>query len=141
MRFLLALLVAAAALALAACGGSDSSEAEATTESSAATSAAETASTGASAGSGAEAPCTKEAIEAGLRGSYTDEPFEVLGFECKDGWAAGPILVGPPNSDEQYEAAYLVQAKDGAWTVPAELPCDDSSVPEEILDRSPCRVS
>jgi hypothetical protein len=104
-------------LVAAACGSSDSSE------------------------SGA-APCTKEAIAAGVQSDFADQQIEILdGFVCDGGWAAGPVLVGPSGSEEQIEAAYLVKDENGAWVVPSTLPCDSGEVPEKVLDTSPCRVS
>lgn len=39
------------------------------------------------------------------------------------------------------EAAFILKAENGKWTVPAALPCDNPDVPEAVLDNSPCRVS
>ena len=135
MRWGLAVLVATVAVLAPACGGgSDSTDATAGS-STAATGAADT-------GAVAAAPCTKAAIAAGIQPSFGDEEIRVLdGFVCDGGWASGPVLVGPDGSEEQIEAAFLAHDVDGTWTVPEKLPCDDSSVPEHVLDRSPCRVS
>jgi hypothetical protein len=143
MRRLLVLLAVALALGLAACGGSDSGSTEAAQTTSASTGTAADTGAGTAPATGSEgAPCTKEALAEGARASFGNQEIKILdGYVCKDGWAAGPILVGPDGSEEQIEAAFMVKAENGKWVVPKKLPCDDPSVPEDVLDTSPCRVS
>ena len=137
------LLLAFVVLGLAACGGSSessSTQTEAATTSEAATGAAS--SDAASTGAGEGAACTKEALADGAQPSFGNEPIEILdGFVCEGGWASGPVLVGESGSESQIEAAFIVEDKNGKWTVPGALPCDDAAVPEKVLDNSPCRVS
>ncbi len=122
-KSLIALAALVAAATLAACGGSN----DATTA----------ADTGASASG---APCTQEAIDAGLATKATTE-IKAISFACEGGWASGADLVGPDGSEEQVEAAFLLKDEGGTWVEPDPLPRDDASIPKKILDSSSCKVS
>lgn len=139
MRRLCLLALAVLALTLAACGGSGS---ESSTEAAGTATAADTGAAADGSMGAAKAPCTKKALAEGVRPSFGSTEIKILdGYVCEGGWASGPVLVGPDGSEEQIEAAFIVGAENGKWKVPAKLPCDDPSVPERVLDNSPCRVS
>ena len=71
-----------------------------------------------------DAPCTATAIVDGLGG---DPATTLTNYVCSDGYAAGTVTGG---------SKFILQAKNGKWTQPAQSPCGTASagLPPVILE-------
>ena len=71
-----------------------------------------------------DAPCTAAAIVDGLGG---DPSTTLTNYVCAEGYAAGTVTGG---------SKFILQAKNGVWTQPAQSPCGTASagLPPVILE-------
>jgi hypothetical protein len=77
-----------------------------------------------------EAPCTKEAITAGVEDGAMDPIQGVDQYGCSGNWAYAGVIVGGPNG---YEATALLRWEGDAWkSVDRAKPCEGGSVPKDI---------
>jgi hypothetical protein len=78
-------------------------------------------------------PCTKRALNAGLkRGPAAQKNARVLGkIGCGGGWAYSPIAVG--HGKNGFDAVALFKAKNGVWiAVNRARPCNKHLLPKKI---------
>jgi hypothetical protein len=86
-------------------------------------------------------PCTKKALNAGLkRGSAKEQNAKIVGsFGCAGGWAYSQILVG--GRQHGFDAIAVYKAKSGVWTaVDRAKPCRTHAIPKKIY-RAACTTS
>jgi hypothetical protein len=99
------------------------------------------ASAGASASRTKYPPCTKRALQAGLkRGSARQKNAKVIRtFGCAGGWAYSNIVVG--GRAHGFDAIAVFKAQRGVWaTVNRAKPCRTHAIPSKIY-RGACTTS
>jgi hypothetical protein len=128
-------LVAITALTLGACS-KDSTEDAATTTTSSSTAAPSTTQEAAATTTppNSNPPCTEAAVAAAI------SPNTVNDFVCGNNFAAGS------QSNGEFDSAFLLAAGDdnsGQWVVIGidDETCTNPDIPEDVLDKSPCKVS